>query len=292
MKRLVPVLCAACVVGIAFTAHHALRAGQVDLEVPPIPTQPAAGEPAPTSPTDLLARDLAAARSTCTPEALDPIVARLRERTNAAADDARAFHLLAEALLERALLRSHLRGMAVGKPVYPELPPELAADVDGGLAAAQRARELGDEDGDLHRIEAGLMSQKITGLTSALQWNQKIVAALERAKQSARDNPHLHVVLGLRKLLAPKLLGHDPDGALQHFEFAAGTLDDERPAVFAAMASHLQQKREQAITWLERAAAKNPRNVFARVVLERLRRGEQDPFARDVTPAEAAALAK
>ena len=77
--------------------------------------------------------------------------------------------------------------------------------------------------------------------------------------------------------------------ALEHFTFAAEASDDERPAVFAAMATYLQHKRQQAIAWLQRAVAKNPDNKFARVVLQRLRRGEEDPFGRDVTASELAA---
>jgi hypothetical protein len=75
------------------------------------------------------------------------------------------------------------------------------------------------------------------------------------------------------------LLGHDPERALEHFELAARALaDDERPAVFAAMASYLQRKRLQAVAWLEQAVARNPKNSFARVVLQRVRRDEGDPF--------------
>jgi tetratricopeptide (TPR) repeat protein len=108
--------------------------------------------------------------------------------------------------------------------------------------------------------------------------------------QRAQDDPQLHVVMGLRLLMAPSLLGHDPERALEHFDFAARALaDDERPAVFAAMASYLQRKRQQAVAWLEQAVARNPKNSFARVVLQRVRRDEGDPFGRDVSVAEAAA---
>jgi hypothetical protein len=96
------------------------------------------------------------------------------------------------------------------------------------------------------------------------------------------------VALGVRKLLAPRLLGHDPEAALRHFEFAARSANgDDRPRVFAAMACYLLQKRQQAIAWMEQAVARNPDNPFARAVLRRLRRGEDDAFARDVSSAEA-----
>ena len=55
------------------------------------------------------------------------------------------------------------------------------------------------------------------------------------------------------------------------------------------MASHLQKKREVAIKWLEQAMQRNPNNKYARVVLKRLRDGEDDPFGRDVSEAEAQA---
>jgi cytochrome c-type biogenesis protein CcmH/NrfG len=285
MSRAILVLCAATIAAVGATAWAMLRVGDDDdVGVPTSGAEPAKAP-------DSLAIALRDARRTCDVTALDAVVARLRDAAAAAPDDARSWHLLAEAHLERSLARSHDRGLAVGAPAFPELPKELAADLDAGLAAAARARQLGDDSGDLFRIEAGLMSQHIVGLASALQWNGKIHDALRRSGELAPDNPHLHVALGLRRLLAPKLLGHDPVKALEHFEFAAKALaDDERPSVFAAMASYLQQKRQQAIVWLEQAVARNPKNRFARVVLGRLRAGEAEPFARAITAAEAAAI--
>ncbi len=236
-----------------------------------------------------IAATLRAARRTCTVAALDEVVQDLRDRARTT-NEASSWQLLAEALLERAQMRSHRRGIVVGTPLHDRLPPELQADLDSGLAAVAMARQLGDDDGDLFRVEAGLLGQRITGIGTALQWNGRIQEALAQAVARAKDDPRLGVALGLRKLLAPKLLGHDPAGALVHFEFAAEHLpDDERPAVLAAMANWLQKRRQQAIAWLERAVARNPDNVFARVVLARLRRDEPDPFGRDVTDAEAVA---
>jgi hypothetical protein len=48
----------------------------------------------------------------------------------------------------------------------------------------------------------------------------------------------------------------------------------------------LQDKREEGVAWLERAVHKNPNNKFAKAVLARMRRGEDKPFARDVTNEE------
>lgn len=287
MKRLLPLLCLVCSAAIGGTTWVMLRSGaDLDVTVPSTPGEAATSKAA----NDPLAADLDRARRTCTPTALDAVIAALQTATIERAEDRHGWHLLAEACLERALLRSHLRGMTVGTPTWPDLPAEVTADLDRGIAAIARARELGDDSADLFRIEAGLLGQRITGLGTALQWNGKIKDALQAASQRAANDPRLHTSLGLRKLLAPKLLGHDPQQALEHFEFAAKALhDDERPAVFAAMASYLQRKRQQAIGWLEQATARNPANTFARVVLRRLRAGEEQPFERDVTAAEAAA---
>lgn len=285
MNRAVPVAIAACLVAIGGTAWAMLAAGTEDGVVVPRSSAPSRARveehPAAVA--------LRAARRTCTVAALDTIVQELRDRT-LSTNDAGSWRLLAEALLERAQMRSHRRGIVVGTPLHDRLPPELQADVDAGLDAVATARTLGGEDGDLFRVEAGLLSQRITGFGTALQWNARIQEALQEAVARAKDDPRLGVALGLRKLLAPKLLGHDPAGALVHFEFAAEHLpDDERPAVLAAMASWLQKRRQQAIAWLERAVARNPDSVFARVVLARMRRDEPDPFGRDVTDTEAAA---
>lgn len=284
MSRAVPLLCLGCAVLIGASTYSMLGSGEADRIA--VPDGPAAVVP----PVQAAAAALQTARRTCTLPAIDAIVLDLRATCASPTADGNTWHLLAEALLERVQLRSHRRGLTVGAPVYSELPGELAADIDAGLAAVARARELGHDAADLYRIEAGLMSQRITGLGTALQWNTRIKAALAKAAALAQDDPRLHVALGLQKLLAPKLLGHDPVAALQHFEFAAGSLVlDERPAVFAGMASYLQKKRQQAIEWLEKAVTRNPENVFARVVLRRLRRDEPDPFGRDVTDEEAAA---
>ncbi|HEB52150.1 MAG TPA: hypothetical protein ENI87_02725 [bacterium] len=284
MSRIVPILSAVCVAGIGLTAWSRLAANGTEIDIPTRARQP--NEPA-TAPEQALA----AARRSCEMPPLDAIVTRLGAAAEAQPDKAESWHLLAEALLLRAQQRTHLRGIAVGRPVFAELPTAQQSDLERGLRAVATARELGDDSGDLDRIEAGLMSQRITGWASALQWNGRIAQALERAAGKTPDDPDLHVALGLRKLLAPRLLGHDPEKALEHFTFAArARADDERPAVFAGMACYLQRKRQLAITWLETAVARNPNNTFAKVVLSRLRRGEEAPFARDVTDEEAAAV--
>jgi tetratricopeptide (TPR) repeat protein len=231
---------------------------------------------------------LAAARRSCDAAALDRFVADQRALVERSPDDPAGLRLLAESLLERVLLRNQLRGMVVGQPLYSEVPPATAADLDDALEALRRARGLGDDSAANYRLEAALLGNKITGFGTALQWNGRIEEALARAAQKDERDPALHVTLGLRRLLAPSLLGHDADKALQHLEYAATAMaDDERPRVFAAMAAYLLKKRQQAVAWLEQAVAQNPHNVYARAVLRRVQRGEPEPFARDVTPAEA-----
>lgn len=288
MSRALTILCITAAAGIGGSTWVLLGAGATEhLDVPKSPRPVAApqGEPGNT-----IGDELRAARATCRVDAMDAVITRMQAACRASPDTAAAWHALAEGHLERSLLRSHDRGMVVGAPTFSQLPPDVQADVDAGLVAAKRARELGDDSGDLFRIEAGLMSQRIVGIGSAMQWNGKIQEALNAAGAREQHNPQLHVALGLRKLMAPTLLGHDPEKALVHFEFAAASLErDERAAVFAGMASFLQKKRQQAIAWLERAVARNPNSRFARVVLARLRAGEDDPFGRDITAAEAAA---
>lgn len=287
MTRLVPALCVAAALAVGGTTWVLLSARAHEHLA--VPTTPGAAPQVNAGP----ATALVAARRSCKPEALDPVIAELTRAAEAAAADAAApWHLLADAHLERALARSHRRGLRVGEPTWSELPVTIADDVRLGLEAAAKAKQRGDETADLLRIEAALLSQRITGVTSALQWNGRIHAALQRAGELGKDDPRVHVAIGLRQLLAPKWFGHDAEKALEHFEFAARSLaDDERPSVFAAMACHLQKKRQQAIDWLERAVATNPANLFARVVLKRLRAGEDEPFGRELGDAEIAAAA-
>ena len=203
--------------------------------------------------------------------------------------DAAAWRELAAALLQAVRQRSSLLGVQAGRPLYDTLPHEVETDLDAAETALDRARELGDDTVDLHRLTAEIASQRITGLSTALKWNGRIEREIELAGERDPEDPLLQLVIGLRKLLAPPFFGQDVERALEHFRYVAQARpQDERPAIFAAMASHLRKQRLEAIAWLEQAVARNPDHVFARVVLGRLRRGENDPFGRDVTPAEAA----
>jgi tetratricopeptide (TPR) repeat protein len=290
MTRLVPVLCLACATAIGGTLWFGLRGSDADRIAVPATAGNGGAPPAVAATLAAAAAALQAARRSGSGEALDTLVRTRRDAATAAPGEQRSWLQLAEALLERIASRTAHRGLVVGAPTWTQVPADAAQDIDAGLAALETARRLGDDSGLLHRLEASLLGYRVTGLGTALQLGNRIGKALAKAAERAQDDPHLHVILGLRKLLVPKLLGNDPQQALAHFEFAADALpDDERPMVFAGMATYLQQKRQQAIAWLEQAVQRNPANTFAQVVLRRLRAGEDDPFGRDVTPAEAAA---
>lgn len=281
------IACVLCTGALLLTAYCQLRAS-FDVAVPATAgTGSPAGQAVP--PVSDRRASLAAARRSCNATALDRFIDEQRAVLRGAADDPAALRLLAEALLERIVLRNQRRGMRVGEPLDPEVPPAAARDIEDALDLLQRARALGTTVADDHRLEAALLGNRITGLGSALQWNGRIESALAAAAALDDRLPQLHVTLGLRRLLAPPLFGHDPADALQHFEYAATAMpDDERPRVFAAMAAFLLQRRQRAVEWLEQAVAVNPNNVFARAVLARVRRDEPDPFARDVSDVEVA----
>lgn len=292
MSRLLSASILCCAVAVGATTWNLLGIGR-----DPQPAGPGAATangpgPAPgtANPHAALDASLRAARATCTKEALDEVVATLTAKAAAAPTDAALWRLLAEAHLLRALQPSHRSGLVVGEPVYHELPAAVVADLDAGTRALAEAKKNGDDSGDLHRLEAGLLSPRITGLGTALQWNGRIQQAMTKAVERSPDDPRLQLSLGLRSLLAPRFLGHDPARALGYFTRAAqGLPDDERPALFAAMACHLQQQRQQALDWLQQAAQRNPKNDFVRVVLRRVQRGEENPFGRDVVDADLAA---
>ncbi len=276
--------CGAVGLLLAVTLYWHLRA-DLDIAVPnelPVATPAVADDP-----RAMRSEALAKARRSCDPAQLDAFVAAQQAILAQSPGDAPALRLCAEAMLERVALGNQRRGMTVGEPMYAVVPAAVAADVEAALTLLQRARAAGDHSAENWRIEAALLGNRITGIGSALQWNGRIESALAEAAKVDADDPQLHVTLGLRKLLAPELFGHDPAAALKHFSYAAKALGaDERPRVFAAMAAYLLQKRQQAIAWLEQAVAVNPNNVFARAVLVRVRRDEPDPFGRDVAAPE------
>jgi len=286
MRRLAAVLFTALAAGVGYTAWPRTTPE-------PTPTAPArrpprevdSEQPASNDPR----RGLDAARATCSLQALDEVIARLQTLAGAADASPSEWTLLGEAFLERAQQRTLLRGMTVGQPLFSELPPLLAKDLDAGAAAVAEARRRGDDSAASYRVEAALLSQRITGMLSALRYRGDIERALTAAAERDPEDPKLLVARGLQKLLAPRLLGHDPQAARETFERAHRNGGDERAAVFAAMACWLLEQPDEAKQWLEVAVDQNPANVYAQVVLARVRAASPDPFGRDDSEAEASA---
>jgi tetratricopeptide (TPR) repeat protein len=250
--------------------------------------RPAAADAAsPTAAHEQLLQDLHAVRRSYDAQRLDAFIASQQAALQTSPDDAIAHRILAEALLERCMLRTHRLGMRVGKPTVETLDEPTEADLGAAEKHVLRARELGDETAANHRIEARLCSQRITGALTGIRFGSRVESALQTARELDPQSGEVHVAIGLRKLMAPQWFGQDWNAALEDFCFAAGRLPhDERPRVFAGMACHLLERREQALQWLEEAVQLNPSNAYARAVLKRLRDRESDPFGRDVTEAE------
>ena len=196
---------------------------------------------------------------------------------------AESWLLLAEALLERARTHTQNKGLAVGEPIFTEIPEAMAADLAAGLSAIDHARELRAEDAELLRIEAELLSAQITGIGSAILLDGRISELIRKAMILDPTNPRLQIALGCRKLFAPRFLGHDAAAAKAHLLSAAASLViDERPLLLAAMACHLLGEGDQARQMLEKAAQRNPHNRYVAAVVKRMDAGEEEPFARDL----------
>ena len=282
MRRLAAVLFAALAAGLGLTTWSSGEAATAPAEREARPELLQTG-----GSTQELRSALEDARRSCSIDALEAAIAAIEAHARAPQADAAAWTLLAEARLERAQRRTLLRGLTVGQPLFSELPPQLREDLDAGDAAIAEARRRGADSAASFRVEASLLSQRITGLLSALRYRGDIERALQAASARAPDDPQLLVARGLQLLLAPKLLGHDPAGALTRFERAHAAGADERAAIFAGMACWLQGEQQQALRWLTTAAEQNPDNPFARAVLARVAADETDPFGRDVSAAEA-----
>lgn len=212
---------------------------------------------------------------------LDLLIADLEARTSSPRPE--DLHALAEALLERSLLRDIRKGMAVGRPTHAELPAELAADVDAGVHAAEQAIAAGDDSAEVHRILSALLSRRVTGIASALKLRGRIEAELRLAEERDPDHPKVLIARGCGQLFAPnRLFGHDPAAAEAKFLRAAeGLPTDERPWMFASMCAWLLGDAERALSHIDAAAARNPAHPYVREVARRLREGTDDPFGPD-----------
>lgn len=228
---------------------------------------------------------LAVARRTTQENALDAFVREQAERCAKADASAEDWRILGEAHLECVLQMTSVKGMAVARPSFPKPPATLLAHLDAGERAIERARALGDQHSETARIEAGLKSNRIVGIASALRLGSEVDRLIGEAAERDQGNPHVAVARGCRLVFAPRFLGGDPQAALMLFEQAAEAMpDDERPLVFAAFAAHVVGDAGLARKHIHAAARRNPANRYAAEVSGRLERGEADPFGRDVTP--------
>jgi hypothetical protein len=150
MTRVVTALCITSVFALGLTAYALLGPSATDAIRPPAAPAPGPAGAAAAEPP--LQAALRHARRTCSREALDDVVGRLRAALQVDDRDGATWRLLADALLERVLQRGHLLGMTIGEPVHKELPADLADDIDAGLSAAARARELGGDSASVYRI--------------------------------------------------------------------------------------------------------------------------------------------
>jgi hypothetical protein len=179
----------------------------------------------------------------------------------------------------------HLRGLGSANRPTTDVAAEIWRTSTPASRGGLQARERGDDSAELCRLEAALLSKRITGLGSALQWNgasrqrcSRLASSPKRSARARRPRP--------AQAAGAEAARPGSDKALEHFEFAANALQDDERLRCSRRWRHLQQKREQAIAWLEQAAQRNPNNAFVRVVLARCKRGEENPFGRDVTEAE------
>ena len=281
MRRTLAILITAAAVGVSASAWSQLSAESSEAS----PAAPAVESDAAAA----LGEALVSARRSYLQARVKEVVAGARKRTQEAPTDAWAWHRLAEAHLESAQQRILTRGIRVGEPAFDELPPDFASDLREGLEAVEQARIRGDDSASLYCVEAMLLSRQITGLLSALRLTHAVSKALDSASQRDEAAADVQFALGIKKLLSPKLFGHDAQAALEHFQRAAKDERDDRSQMFAGMACHQLGQQQEAVAWLGRAVKTNPANLFAAAVLRRLRAGEADPFGRDLTAAEIAA---
>jgi hypothetical protein len=187
--------------------------------------------------------------------------------------------VLAEAHLERALLPDLRLGLSVGLPARGSLTPEMEREVEGGLAALERAAAMGEEGAEWHRLRSALHARRITGFASMLRERAAVQEGLDRAAELGPELPRVQIAIGCRLLFAPPGFGHDPRAALAHLMAGAEAIEaDERPLVFAAFARHLLGEPDEARALLRRALGRTPANVYAAEVLRRLEAGEDEPF--------------
>ncbi len=229
--------------------------------------------------------ELALVRKSCDTIRLNSFLADQIVRCQQQPANKDELRILAQTYVERVALRTIGKGMSIGEPMFETIPENIERDLDQGLAAIAKLHELGCTHSETFRIEATLLSNKITGLRSVWQHSSRIQNALDQAYEKDPSNPRVLIALGLRKLLAPKFFGHDANAGRTLLLKAADALElDERPLVYAALAEHSLGKLAACQELLETAVEHNPNNPFAVAVLERVVAGDPSPFANDISP--------
>ncbi|MFK7929056.1 MAG: hypothetical protein AB8H79_12760, partial [Myxococcota bacterium] len=121
----------------------------------------------------------------------------------------------------------------------------------------------------------------------APNYPSRVANATDQAEALCPNHPHPPVGRGPKALLEPRMLGHNPEKALEHLSRGAeGLPNDERPRVFCAMATWLLNRPDDTARWLDEAIRLNPSCIYALAVRERLAAEVEDPFAADVTDEE------
>ncbi len=223
--------------------------------------------------------ELARVRQSCQRQDLLVFLAGQQERAKQTPLDPEVLRVLAEAHLELGQFDDVGSGLEIGAPIRTAISEQLRGHIDAGMAALLQARDLGDDDAENHRIESSLLALEIHGLASAFKVNGRATAALDAAVERDGANPRVQVAIGCRLLFAPAMLGGDSRRARDHLIAGAKGLPyDERPLLYAAMASWTLGDIEQCRLLLEQASNRTPANPLVKAVRRRLPAGEDDPF--------------
>lgn len=224
--------------------------------------------------------ELARVRQSCQRQDLLVFLAEQQKQAEQSPLDPEVLRILAETHLELGQFNDVGAGLEIGAPIRTTVSDQLRGHIDAGMAALLQARDLGDDDAENHRIESSLLALEIHGLASAFKVNGRATAALNAAVERDEANPRVQVAIGCRLLFAPAMLGGDPSRARDHLIAGANGLPyDERPLLYAAMASWKLGDAEQCQRLLEQASNRTSANPLVKAVRRRLAAGVDDPFS-------------
>ncbi len=224
--------------------------------------------------------ELARVRQSCQRQDLVVFLAEQQERAKQTPLNPEVLRVLAEAHLELGQFDDIGAGLKIGAPIRTTVSEQLRGHIDAGMKALLQARDLGDDGAENHRIESALLALEIHGLASAFKVNGRATAALNAAVERDGANPRVQVAIGCRLLFAPAMLGGDAERAREHLIAGAKGLPyDERPLLYAAMASWTLGDVERCQRLLEQASNRTPANPLVKAVKRRLAAREDDPFS-------------